>query len=99
MIEAVGESSAGMLPWLFATPRGRGDLQKACLEALDIPSTGTNQVVLDLPGINLALSRDRTAQAVRSLIEANGLAGVRMSDNLGDHGVYIEDRLIYPTAA
>jgi hypothetical protein len=55
--------------------------------------------MLDLPRINLALPGDRTVQAVRSLIDVKGHSGVRMQHNPGEHGVYVEDTLIYRTAA
>jgi hypothetical protein len=84
--------------WI-ATPRAGVDLRKAYMKVREILDGMSNQEVLDLPRINLALPSDRTVQAVRSLIDVKGISGVRLKHNLGDHGVYIEDTLIYRTAA
>ena len=67
----------------IASPRAGEDLGKAYLKVREILDTVT----------------DRTVEAVRSLISVKGLSDVRMRHNLGDHGVYIEDTLIYRTAA
>jgi hypothetical protein len=84
--------------WI-ATPLAGRDLQKAYIRVREILDGVTDRDVLDLPRINLALPSDRTVQAVRSLIDVKGVAGVRMRHNLAGHGVYIEDALIYRTAA
>jgi hypothetical protein len=59
--------------------------------------------VLDLPRIALAMPNGRAAPAsspaVKSLIDPKGLGKVRLRRHLGDHGVWIEDTLIYRTAA
>jgi hypothetical protein len=59
----------------------------------------TDRKVLDLPRIALALPNDRTVESVRSLINVKGISDVRVRHNPGEHGVYIEDTLIYRTAA
>jgi hypothetical protein len=84
--------------WI-ATPRAGEDLGKAYLSVRQILDTVSDRKVLELPQITLALPSDRTVEAVRSLIKVKGLSDVRMRHNLGDHGVYIEDTLIYRTAA
>ncbi len=84
--------------WI-ATPRAGIDLQKAYMTVLDIITKVTDREVLDLPRIRLEVPQNRTVQAVKSLIDVKGLANVRMRHNIGDHGVVIEDTLIYRTAA
>jgi hypothetical protein len=84
--------------WL-ATPRAAGDLQKAYIKVREILDTVTDRRVLDLPRITLARPNDRTVEAVKSLVKVKGISDVRMKHNLADHGVYIEDTLIYRTAA
>jgi hypothetical protein len=84
--------------WI-ATPRAGGDLQKAYMTVLDILSRVSDREILDLPRIRLEIPQNRTVEAVKSLIEVKGLSDVRMRYNLGDHGVFIEDTLIYRTAA
>jgi hypothetical protein len=84
--------------WI-ATPRAGEDLGKAYLKVREILDTVTDRKVLELPQITLRLPTDRTVEAVKSLINVKGLSDVRMRHNLGDHGVFIEDTLIYRTAA
>jgi hypothetical protein len=45
------------------------------------------------------MPNDCTVPAVKSLIDVKGLGKVRLRRHLGDHGVCIEDTLIYRTAA
>ena len=112
VIEALDEVGFGVEAafWLYksdldrwtlwiATPRGARDLQKAYINVREILDTVTDRKVLDLPQITLATPDDRTVQAVKSLIKVKGISGVRMKHNLADHDVYIEDTLIYRTAA
>lgn len=84
--------------WI-ATPRAGEDLGKAYLKVREILDAVKDRKVLELPQIRLALPTDRTVEAVRSIIDVKGLANVRMKHNLGDHGIFIEDTLIYRTAA
>jgi hypothetical protein len=84
--------------WI-GTPRARDDPGKAYLDVLKIMNTITDKTVLDLPQIRLEAPEYRTVEAVKSLISVKGLSNVRMRHNLGDHGIYIEDTLIYRTAA
>jgi hypothetical protein len=83
--------------WI-ATPRAGEDLGKAYLRVRQVLDA-SHRKVLDLPQIRLASPGDRTVRAVRSLIDVRGLSDVRMKHSLGDHGVFIEDTLIYRTAA
>ena len=84
--------------WI-ATPRARDDRGKAYLDVLKILNAVTDKQVLELPQIRVEAPEYRTVEAVKSLIEVKGLSNVRMRHNLGDHGIYIEDTLIYRTAA
>ncbi|MFZ1104723.1 MAG: hypothetical protein WAN86_18045 [Hyphomicrobiaceae bacterium] len=84
--------------WI-ATLRAAEDLGRAYLRVRQILDTVTDRAVLDLPRIRLASPNERTVLAVKSLIDVKGVSDVRMRHNLGDHGVYIEDTLIYRTAA
>jgi hypothetical protein len=84
--------------WIV-TPRAGGDLQKAYMKVQEVLDTVNDGDVLDLARIRLEIPENRTVQAVRSLINVKGLSDVRMRHNLGDHGVFIEDTLIYRTAA
>jgi hypothetical protein len=84
--------------WIV-TPRAGGDLQKAYMKVQEILDTVNDRNVLDLARVRLEIPENRTVQAVRPLINVKGLSDVRMRHNLGDHGVFIEDTLIYRTAA
>jgi hypothetical protein len=74
-------------------------LRRRRFEVRQILDTVTDKRVLDLPQIRLEAPEYRTVQAVRSLIDVKGISDVRMRHNLGEHGVCIEDTLIYRTAA
>jgi hypothetical protein len=112
VVEALDKASFGVEAafWLYdgdvdrwtlwlATRRAGGDLQKAYMRVREILDAVTDKEVLDLPRIRLALPEELTVQAVRSLTDVKGLSDVRMRHNLGDHGIFIEDTLIYRTAA
>jgi len=83
--------------WI-GTPRASGDLQKAYVRVANILSSVTDRRVLDLPQITLAMPDDRMIRAVKSLIDVKGISDIRLKYNLSD-GVYIEDALVYRTAA
>jgi hypothetical protein len=47
----------------------------------------------------LASPNDRTVLSVKSRIDVKGLGKVRLRSHMSSHGVFIEDALIYRTAA
>jgi len=83
--------------WI-ATPRAGVDLQKAFLSVGEILSELADGAILDLSRIRLAKPADPTVRAIGSLVRVKGLSDVRLRSNVAN-GIYIEDALIYRTAA
>ena len=63
-----------------------------------LAASSDDRAVLDLPRIRLVRPDDPTIQAVGSVIRVKGLSDVRLKSNVAN-GIYIEDALIYRTAA
>ena len=80
------------------TPRAAGDLQKAYMRVGEILSAATDRKALDLPQIRLVPPDDPTVRAMGSLINVKGISDIRLRTNVVD-GIYIEDALVYRTAA
>lgn len=83
--------------WI-GTPRAVKDLQKAFMKVGEILSSTTDREVLDLSRIRLVTPDDPMVRAIGSVIHMKGLSDVRLKSNLAN-GIYIEDALIYRTAA
>jgi len=83
--------------WI-ATPQAGEDLQKAFLKVGGIISAITDRAVLDLTRIKLVIPDDPMVRAIRSVIKVKGLSDVRLKSNV-INGIYIEDALVYRTAA
>jgi hypothetical protein len=83
--------------WI-GTPRAGKDLQLAYMKVREILAAKNNGAVLDLARIKLVQPDDPTIRAVGSLIRVKGISDVRLKSNLVN-GIYIEDALVYRTAA
>jgi hypothetical protein len=83
--------------WI-GTPRAFRDLQKAYIKVREILSAVPDQEVLDLAQIRLVTPDDPTVRAIRSIISVKGLSDVRLTSNAAN-GIYIEDAVVYRTAA
>lgn len=80
------------------TPRAAKDLQRAYMRVGEILSAVPDRKVLELPQIRLVSPDDPTVRAMGSLVSVKGISDVRLRSNVAD-GIYIEDALIYRTAA
>jgi hypothetical protein len=80
--------------WI-ATQRAAEDLQKAYLQVGKIL---IDQSALDLSRIRLVRPDDPMVRAIASVVRVKGLSDVRFKSNVVN-GIYIEDALIYRTAA
>jgi len=83
--------------WI-GTPRAARDLQKAYITVSQILSAIADRKVLDLARIRLVRPDNSTVRAIGSVIHVKGLSDVRLRSNVVN-GIYIEDALIYRTAA
>jgi len=91
-------SDADLWKLWVATPLAGEDLQKAYLRVGKILSKHADDLVLDLSRIKLVRPDDLMVRAIGSVIRVKGLSDVRFTSNVVN-GIYIEDALIYRTAA
>lgn len=83
--------------WI-GTPHAGKDLQRAYMKVSEILSANSDRAVLDLPRIKLVRPDDPTIRAISSVIRVKGPSGVRVRSNVAN-GIYIDDALVYRTAA
>jgi hypothetical protein len=92
------DGERGVWKLWIGTPHAAKDLQKAYMKVAEVLSTSGGQAALDLPRIKLVPPDDPTIRAVGSLIRVPGLSDVRLGSNVSN-GIYIDDALVYRTAA
>jgi hypothetical protein len=83
--------------WI-GTPRAGKDLQGAYIKVSEILSASSDRAAFDLARIRLVRPDDPTIRAVGSVMRVEGISDVRLKSNLAN-GIYIEDALVYRTAA